>query len=49
MMTRDPDNSPNPEASEAPEALEIRARPQPVTRIRSEPSFADSTVFTGHR
>jgi hypothetical protein len=23
--------------------------PQPVTRIRSEPSFAELTLFTGHR
>jgi type IV secretion system protein TrbI len=45
MMTRDPDNSPNPEASEAPEALEIRARPQPVTRINRKVLIGGAAVL----
>ena len=33
MTTRDPNNPTAPEAKDAPETLELRARPQPVTRI----------------
>ena len=45
MTTRDPNNPTNPEAREAPEALEIRARPQPVTRINRKVLIGGAAVL----
>ena len=45
MTTRDPNNPTNPEAEEAPEALELRARPQPVTRINRKVLIGGAAVL----
>jgi len=45
MTTRDPNNPTSPEASEAPETLEIRARPQPVTRINRKVLIGGASVL----
>ena len=45
MTTRDPNNPANPEAREAPETLEIRARPQPVTRINRKVLIGGAAVL----
>ena len=45
MTTRDPNNPANPEAEEAPEALELRARPQPVTRINRKVLIGGAAVL----
>jgi type IV secretion system protein VirB10 len=45
MTTRDPNNPTNPEAGEGPEALELRARPQPVTRINRKVLIGGAAVL----
>jgi hypothetical protein len=45
MTTRNPNDPTDPEAKEAPEALELRARPQPVTRINRKVLIGGAAVL----
>ena len=45
MTTRDPNDPADPEAKVAPETLELRARPQPVTRINRKVLIGGAAVL----
>ena len=45
MTTRDTKDPADPDAKEPPEALELRARPQPVTRINRKVLIGGAAVL----